>query len=377
MSDILLNYLVIGLINILTLTFLGYLIHYNEMLEAKGKKAYFTSIIVTMIIILAEIITAALETSHIYFRSLHIGANVVGFSLSPLLPLLLAEVFAYPHENTAKKFYIFPFLNGLLTILSPWMGWIFIIDANGTYARGRLFGLYILSYLCCIVGLFISTIHTAQQYQKGYGKLFIALYLFAVLGTTVQIILPSVHASWHCLTICLVLHYILMMQLRYENDALTGILNRRAYIKVLKELESCGSGIIILLDVDDLKLINDTYGHQQGDICLNFVANNIHNCFATVGYCHRIGGDEFAVISLSNDEEAVKQAIQQLISQLKSSRKTDPTIPYISYGYCMYDKEQMDLQDAIQIADDNLYEFKRANKQHNHKVPQSTKVSLD
>ena len=77
-------------------------------------------------------------------------------------------------------------------------------------------------------------------------------------------------------------------------DPLTGIYNRRYYEEVVRK--SIGPAGIALMDVDDFKICNDTYGHYAGDMALKTVANTIQSCIRKSDLLIRYGGDEFLLV---------------------------------------------------------------------------------
>lgn len=81
-------------------------------------------------------------------------------------------------------------------------------------------------------------------------------------------------------------------------DELTMLFNRHAYESKLEELKQSGnaSASIVILDVNGLKVVNDTVGHSAGDELICAAAKCIKSTFESIGGCYRIGGDEFAVI---------------------------------------------------------------------------------
>lgn len=88
-----------------------------------------------------------------------------------------------------------------------------------------------------------------------------------------------------------------MIRHQAEHDAMTELLNRRSFEKLLKIHEEGNSSYaLILVDVDTFKSVNDTYGHDMGDHILKKVAENLRKAFRSIDYVCRIGGDEFAVI---------------------------------------------------------------------------------
>lgn len=88
-----------------------------------------------------------------------------------------------------------------------------------------------------------------------------------------------------------------------NEDQLTGLQNRRAYESFLKEIQpkvaEYDNAALIYLDVNNLKKINDTYGHSMGDEVIIRAANCVKEAFLDWGHCYRIGGDEFCVIILN------------------------------------------------------------------------------
>lgn len=85
-------------------------------------------------------------------------------------------------------------------------------------------------------------------------------------------------------------------------DVLTGLLNRRGFERFFaRELSrsrrfNSPGGVLMLLDLDNFKDINDTYGHAAGDACLRKVAEYFHSAFRIIDGAARLGGDEFAVL---------------------------------------------------------------------------------
>lgn len=141
-------------------------------------------------------------------------------------------------------------------------------------------------------------------------------------------------------------------------DDLTGVYNRNAYnlhinkIKkgIMKELRG-----VILFDVDDFKIINDTKGHLAGDVILKNVAKNLLEVFCGPQYrVFRIGGDEFSVLSESISE---KEIIECLIA-LDKKLEADGNIR-LSKGYSIIEDTP---EKAFKFADEMLYADKISKK---------------
>jgi len=144
-------------------------------------------------------------------------------------------------------------------------------------------------------------------------------------------------------------------------DDLTGIYNRNAYNLQLgvkkKRMRDCSRGII-LFDVDNFKIINDTKGHLEGDTVLKHVAKNLLEIFHDSRYkVFRIGGDEFSVLSEGVYEEEI---VERLIA-LKKLFESEGDIR-LSKGYSIFKDNS---EEAFKCADEMLYADKLSKKMQN------------
>ena len=95
-----------------------------------------------------------------------------------------------------------------------------------------------------------------------------------------------------------------MLQKEADHDALTGILNRKAAIRLIEaSFEQDRDGVLFVMDIDDFKLLNDTWGHRAGDQVLTGFADILKKNSRTDDVCARLGGDEFLVYFPGLDRE--------------------------------------------------------------------------
>lgn len=107
-------------------------------------------------------------------------------------------------------------------------------------------------------------------------------------------------------------------------DELTGLLNRRGFQEVFaREMDRTQrghseGGLMILIDLDNFKTINDLYGHAAGDAALRLVSRTLENNSRVMDGCARLGGDEFILLLTNTDREKCLARAQNLIKQLNS-----------------------------------------------------------
>lgn len=155
-----------------------------------------------------------------------------------------------------------------------------------------------------------------------------------------------------------------------DTDSLTRLLNKAAMIRQITRLMMTGqNGILIILDLDYFKQINDTYGHFVGDNVLKIVSDRIRQTFRSTDVLSRFGGDEFVIFmaGTSNSEIAMKRC-NFLLEMLNKSTifENDPnnsqTI-HASLGFAVYEKENIiDFEDLFKKADSALYSAKKDGK---------------
>ena len=142
-------------------------------------------------------------------------------------------------------------------------------------------------------------------------------------------------------------------------DDLTGLQNHTAYSRKINVLQSkkISGWSLVLFDIDNFKLINDTYGHLEGDKILKSFAKLLTSTFSGQDYSiYRIGGDEFAVISNHSNETLINQLISE-ITRAELNRMEFAS----TKGFAMY-LENDTFADVFKRADRNLYHNKKIKK---------------
>jgi diguanylate cyclase (GGDEF)-like protein/PAS domain S-box-containing protein len=148
-------------------------------------------------------------------------------------------------------------------------------------------------------------------------------------------------------------------------DGLTGLTNRRTFDGFLRrEYEACDEISVLLLDIDNFKGYNDTYGHQAGDRCLQAVAKAIGDATAnTSGLASRYGGEEFAVVLPNTSENAALKLAESIRLTIRALGipNTASSRGYItiSVGVAARTRSTLDEAALVGEADTALYEAKR------------------
>lgn len=165
------------------------------------------------------------------------------------------------------------------------------------------------------------------------------------------------------------------LQLLATTDGLTGLANRRHFDENLKmELERAKRYerelAVFMLDVDGLKDVNDTNGHQCGDVVLIGVASLLQDALRPSDLAARYGGDEFVVVLPETDARSahsVAERIQSTVVSRTFQHGNHAMRTSVSLGIACYPGPGIQsVEDLLRVADEGLYEVKRNRKRGNH-----------
>jgi diguanylate cyclase (GGDEF)-like protein/PAS domain S-box-containing protein len=164
----------------------------------------------------------------------------------------------------------------------------------------------------------------------------------------------------------------LHQQLEFQavTDPLTGLLNRRGFHQAVENMllrseRSEQSLVLLYLDLDGFKRVNDSLGHDAGDRVLRWVSEQMQACLRSGDMLGRMGGDEFtALLELEFPEQAAKIA-EKLIERVSVCQQIDglDVMLGVSIGIAMFPECGSDLSGLLRAADIAMYEAKRAGRQ--------------
>lgn len=146
-----------------------------------------------------------------------------------------------------------------------------------------------------------------------------------------------------------------------EKDGLTGLYNRRYGEKKIAEVQEkqLGDFCIALGDIDFFKKVNDTYGHECGDVVLSEVANILNKNMKKKGFAARWGGEEFLLVFENSVLADAVNMLQQILDEIRKKEicyKDEIVRITMTFGVCQGSTDNMDV--LIRSADNKLYEGK-------------------
>jgi diguanylate cyclase (GGDEF)-like protein len=148
-------------------------------------------------------------------------------------------------------------------------------------------------------------------------------------------------------------------------DSLTGLLNRRGAVAAIDKALSrhTGSNATLLIDVDNLKMINDVRGHVAGDAVIARTAETIRESIREGDECARLGGDEFIICAPDCDLEDAKEIARQILEKLSKHGMPLAGVKFtVSIGIALHEDADADFAKVYHDADEALYQARAAGK---------------
>jgi len=153
-----------------------------------------------------------------------------------------------------------------------------------------------------------------------------------------------------CMAISLFVYYVFLVQQLTKRDPMTKLLNRQSYYADFEK--DIDIAALICLDMNGLKVLNDSKGHEAGDLALKTLGSCFRKAANHRQRVYRIGGDEFAIICKHCTEDDVKELISNIYALVE---ETDYRC---SIGYCMFENG-MTIEDLYRKADESMYMAKQ------------------
>lgn len=314
------------------------------------------------------------------YYTLNFLGNFTIFLFGPVIPSLWALYVYYQiyHkiEIRSKIMYLIVAVNAInffLVLFSQSFHWYYYIDLENIYHRGNLYWLSVLLMVVLMAVALIMVILNRNNIEK---KKYFSLIFFPVppsICVLLQMCCYGLSINLSSVSISLLVVFINIQNHSMNIDYLTGAYNRKKLDIYMKEKINCcnenKSFAAILIDMDNFKYINDTFGHIAGDNALETSVKLIKSCIRKTDFLARFGGDEFCIVLELEDINDLESTIIRINNCLKihNQHNNNQYKLGFSMGYAVYDyNSHMNVEEFQKHIDLLMYEKKRKNKGTNN-----------
>ena len=331
----------------------GLLVAYNRTVSRKARNAFLGIIIALICITLADWFTFYTSGRHPELVGVHTVLMAATFAVAPGIPVVIAHII-YPHRSVRLMMALVA-AHAVFQLVNIFGGFVFWVDDANVYHRGPLYPVYMAAYTITALYLVIESVRAGHAYQTVNIVTVFGILACMLTGVLIQVFDGSVRMTWPAVSMAVILYFLFYSDMVTRTDALTKLLNRRSFEEALAKVPlPC---VAVVIDVDDFKNVNDTYGHAFGDECLERVGQMIRRAFGSAGLCYRTGGDEFAVIMTKRLVEA-DVLKSNLMCEVAQVRQGDERMPSVSVGHSAASEDCSDINAVFEAADHAMYQNK-------------------
>lgn len=326
---------------------------FNSAFDARTRKAFYAGWGIASLMLLCNFIMYLYQGTGTHLLLLK-GFSAVSYSVSGpvVLPLIaLTTVFG---KRTERVLLCLAAFNSLLSFLSMGNGCIFCYDAQGEMTLGRLalipFGLSAL-YLGVLLTASIIKFRLGARSESAF-ILILSLWIMAAI--VMNTIFGYKFLISGMAVLSYIFYYLFYTTQTLTRDAMTGAFNRHSFYKDIEQLKR-RQMYVISMDLNGLKQINDTLGHDAGDKAIRAVSDSVFRLIPRSCRFYRMGGDEFEILypgASRQDAECLIQKIKAAVAQQQCS---------VAAACCEHAKDG-DFTAAFKEADRLMYEDKERMK---------------
>lgn len=334
--------------------------------ESKGTSInlFFRLLWVTVYLLLLEVLSWAFDCVEGYNYINYFFNMMFAWSTS-LITCIWASYIDYhifgSYERLKRRWlYAHTFIvTGFLLIINIFEPFIFSVSPENVYSRES--GMIVLPILNIIVFAYIGFIaYKKRRVIQREVVLVILMYVaLPVITAFLQVTLFGVFLLWPVMAVTVVLTYIFLETVSTSKDYLTGLLSRHRFDSYLEYMLTHNKEFILLmLDLNDFKKINDTYGHLSGDLALKVFSEILTKEFSESRIICRYAGDEFMIVLEKYNEEEMMKELENITNSMKNiyDNKELPYMVTYSYGYQVVTKDDKYIYNTlVNQVDEKMY----------------------
>lgn len=360
---------------------LSVLIFENNRIPPGKKRLFIETNVLIALAAVAECAGVHINGNESVPGGLLAAVKAADYTLTPLTGGALMALMQKPGRKKSPVRWLF-IGNALFQLVSAFQGWMVVIDEHNHYTHGSFYPLYMVFYLTVLVILAVKLIAYGKSFRKQNRVSLYTTMLLIFCGVGMQEIMGSEHrVAYLALTFgaaYLFIHYSEFSQMQMDDqiteqqgiityDVLTGVFSRFEYVDAMNEYSANvpGDFAVFTIDINGLKAVNDSLGHEAGDELIRGAARCVEDSVGKNARTFRIGGDEFVVFANMNKEQA-DSALSELDYATRAWSGDKVKELSVSAGYALAeDYNGYSVEDLVKEADEAMYEQKKAYYERN------------
>ena len=295
-------------------------------------------------------------------------ATSLGYIFRPIL-LFLFVLLANMEEKRDRKFYtlasipllvnfiiyLFPLMIGVPGVSTFIFSYQMNSDGTASFVRGGFlnFTSHAICLLYLVLLIYVSTVRFHGKHRRD-GLVLILCVAIIVVTVAAEMIFDRNDLLNIVCEICAMINYIFIMTVNSSRDPLTNLYDRRTYLEDVSRYKTLVNGLI-MIDMNELKFVNDNYGHQTGDEALHELAQIFDSSVEPSIMCtYRVSGDEFIILMFQGKIEQLDNTVSRIRKRVEECKYS------AAIGTCYINKKAGDIsfEEAYQKAEELMYQDK-------------------
>lgn len=267
------------------------------------------------------------------------------------------------HVKKVKYYSVFIVLSLIPVLLNPFTSVIFSIDSSNYFVRGDYFWFIAAVFYGLFVYMLVLTIKHRHNVEPYVFWSVLTMVILPPVGGLLQVFFLGVASIHTTLALGLAMVYMSLETVSASRDSLTKSFTRQKVLDFMESsLRTKTPFTVIMVDMDNLKEINDTHGHHEGDRALIDLATSMRKVCDRHYIVSRIGGDEFLIVTPVMQMDDLEERLEELRDSLNEDRVIKI---HFSWGYYMMRHEtEMSVDDILVTVDERMYQQKARNKNY-------------
>lgn len=321
----------------------------NNNFDKKINRLFMASAVCVLILIIEEAWELQLSKNDV-FTWWRIPLSALGYTLRPMIPLFLIMMLRKSDRRQTIYMCIPLVINAIAVYSALFCKWAFWYTEDNKFVRGPLGFIPFIIAGIYVAMLLASTVYECRKGGFMDALIVTAIVLLALVATMMESVFKFYAIQSAGIGTSITFYYLFLHTNRSNRDPLTGALTRRRFYLDGEKYRSTLTAVISL-DLNNLKQLNDNYGHIKGDLALVTMTDTVKKCITKNSALYRTGGDEFMILCYKMSKGKVEELIKNIKSEMEKTEYR------CAIGYSMYSPKE-GLQHICHFADEAMYENK-------------------
>ncbi|MGN1037209.1 MAG: GGDEF domain-containing protein [Ruminococcus sp.] len=302
---------------LIILVFMSVFLMINSIFQKKIKRTFGLSLIITvieMITYCAEIIAVEKGSS----PNLCIFFCALGYSVRPVIIYIFVKL-SLRNDNTSRKFKFLILVPMIINAMAAFSAFftdiVYTYNDKNEFVRGSLG--YITHFVCIIYMLLLLMLTVSRFCHRDYseGLIIFLIVTVNILAMFMESFLGMYGSSRNAYSLSIVFYYMFFSVESFKRDPLTNALNRHCFYIDSEKYKDVITAVVSI-DLNNLKKINDTYGHAKGDEAICAIVNVIDKVVPKGCLLYRTGGDEFMILCIRIRQKSVEKLLENIRTEI-------------------------------------------------------------